>query len=223
MHLPLTTDFYRRLVTALILGTGFWISYMYGPPILFSALLICIVAIIIVCEWRRLFNIKSWPFWVTMPFYPVLPFIFLIILNHNPVYHPLLFILFMIVFSFDTGSYIVGSLLGVNELCPDISRGKTWEGFFGGYLFACIGLFFVLWERGISKSWTCIMLFTAVVCCLSLLGDLFESWLKRRAGVKDSGTLLPGHGGFLDRFDGILFAVFFFYCFRDFIVQLFYG
>jgi len=223
MHLPLMTNFYTRLITALTLGTCFWLSYTYGPPLLFSALLIAIASIIIVCEWQQLFNIKSWSFWLIMPFYPILPFIFLIMLNHQPLYHPLLLILFMIVFSFDTGSYIVGSLLGMNELCPDISRGKTWEGVFGGYIFACIGLIFVLWEQNITKPWTCISGFTAIVCFLSLLGDLFESWLKRRAGVKDSGTLLPGHGGFLDRFDGILFAVFFFYFCRDFIVRLFYG
>ncbi|CAN5157846.1 hypothetical protein BH09DEP1_BH09DEP1_0040 [soil metagenome] len=56
---------------------------------------------------------------------------------------------------------------------------------------------------------------------LSLVGDLFESWLKRRAGIKDSGTMLPGHGGFLDRFDGILFTVIFFYIFKDYLVKLF--
>ncbi|GMU19837.1 MAG: hypothetical protein AMXMBFR12_10280 [Candidatus Babeliales bacterium] len=65
------------------------------------------------------------------------------------------------------------------------------------------------------------MTFTLLVCILSLIGDLFESWLKRRAGIKDSGTMLPGHGGFLDRFDGILFTVIFFYIFKDYLVKLF--
>ncbi len=99
---------------------------------------------------------------------------------------------------------------------------KTCEGVVGGYIFANISLTLLFWEQGISNPWWLVMLFSFIVCSLSLVGDLFESWLKRRARIKDSGTLLPGHGGFLDRFDGILFAVFFFYFLRDYLLNLFY-
>ncbi len=221
MHLLLTTNFYRRFITALIFGSAFWAIFAYLPPIIFSATLALILGLIITCEWIHFFPITHKSFWLSLPVYPTLPFLLLIHMNHMPAYRYLLFLMFILVFSFDTGSYIIGSLRGRHPICRHISYHKTWEGFWGGYFFATIGLFFILWEQHITQSWGTIFLFTFLICILSLCGDLFESWLKRRAGIKDSGSLLPGHGGFLDRFDGILFAVFFFYFFRNQLILLF--
>ncbi|MGB8366935.1 MAG: phosphatidate cytidylyltransferase [Candidatus Babeliales bacterium] len=222
MHLLLTNNFIKRLITILTLGLGFWLVFLYLPPIYFSGILFTILFLIILFEWKQFFTItKPW-FWVIMPFYPILPFALLIHLNHMPKYHDLLFILFVLVFSFDTGGYVVGTLLGKYKIHPFVSPHKTWEGVAGGYIFACISLTLLFWEQKISKPWWLILLFSFIVCSLSLAGDLFESWLKRRAHIKNSGKFLPGHGGFLDRFDGILFAVFFFYFLRNYLVNLFY-
>lgn len=215
------TLFVKRLITGFILGLLFWLSFVSFPPIFFSLVLTSILILIIVFEWKNFFNIKKLSYWLIMPFYPILPFALLILMNQDPRYHPLLFILFIIVSSFDTGSYFIGSSIGRCKIAPTISPGKTWEGIIGGWIFACIGLYLVLWELGKTKPWSFIIIFTFFVGILSLIGDLFESYLKRRAGIKDSGTLLPGHGGFLDRFDGILFTVFFFYVFKEYLVQLF--
>lgn len=215
------TTFAKRLITGLALGIIFWTLFAYLPPIYFSFILGLILVLIITFEWKNFFNINKLSYWLIMPFYPILPFALLIAMNQNPLYHSLLFILFIIVFSFDTGSYFAGNAVGFHKLAPAISPGKTWEGVVGGWVFACIGLYLVLWELGKSESWWFIAIFSLFVCILSLIGDLFESWLKRRAGIKDSGTLLPGHGGFLDRFDGILFTVFFFSIFKDYLVRLF--
>lgn len=215
------STFAKRSLTGLSLGIIFWTLFAYLPPIYFSMVLGFILLLIIIFEWKNFFNINKLSFWLIMPFYPILPFTFLITMNQNPVYHSLLFILFIIVFSFDTGSYFVGTILGFHKIAPAISPGKSWEGVLGGWIFACIGLVLVLWELNKTKSWWFIGIFSFIVCILSLIGDLFESWLKRRAGIKDSGTLLPGHGGFLDRFDGILFTVIFFYIFKDYLVNLF--
>lgn len=215
------TQFAKRLATGFVLGVGFWTLFAYLPPIYFSLVLGIILTLIIVYEWKNFFDVTNLSFWLIMPFYPILPFAFLISMNQNPAHHALLFVLFIIVFSFDTGSYLVGSTLGYHKIAPSISPRKSWEGVAGGWIFACIGLILVLWELGKSKSPLFIMVFTLFVCILSLIGDLFESFLKRRAGIKDSGTLLPGHGGFLDRFDGILFTVIFFYIFKDYLVKLF--
>jgi len=216
------TEFVVRVITGLILGSCFWISFIYLPPIYFSCLLVGILFIIMLFEWSRLFPLHRMSFWLLWPFYPVLPFALLIYLNQHPLYHNLLLELFLIVASFDTGSYIVGKLIGKYHIAPTISPGKTWEGAIGGYIFAVIGLsFLVLYEQGKMLSWGIILGFTFIICLLSFCGDLFESWLKRRAHIKHSGTMLPGHGGFLDRFDGILFVVFFFFLFRAQLVALF--
>ncbi|MFZ5953671.1 MAG: phosphatidate cytidylyltransferase [Candidatus Dependentiae bacterium] len=213
--------FIKRAITGFFLGLLFWLSFVYFPPFYFSFILAGILATIIIFEWKNFFSVRRLAFWLTMPLYPILPFVILIVMNQNSIYHSLLFILFIIVSSFDTGSYIVGTFIGKHKLAPTISPSKTWEGVIGGYIFACIGLFLVLWELKKMQPLSVILIFTLCVCILSLIGDLFESWLKRLAQIKDSGNLLPGHGGFLDRFDGILFAVIFFYIFRDFLVELF--
>ena len=215
------SSFAQRLATGLGLGIVFWTLFAYLPPIYFSLVLGAILLLIIIFEWKNFFNIEKLSFWLIMPLYPILPFALLISMNQNPLYHSLLFILFIIVFSFDTGSYLIGTTLGSHKIAPKISPGKTWEGALGGWIFACIGLVLVLAELNKKASFLLIIIFSFFVCILSLLGDLFESWLKRRAGIKDSGTLLPGHGGFLDRFDGILLTVFFFYIFRNYLIQLF--
>ena len=222
MHLQLSSNFIQRVITSLVLGFLFWAIFIYLPPVYFSATLIGILCCIILFEWKRFFAITTPLFWLTLPIYPTLPFVLLIKMNNNPTVRPLLFILFILVFSFDTGSYIIGTLFGKRKIAPIISAKKTWEGLLGGYIFAVGGLWMILYEQHIIKSFSFIVLFTATVCTLSFFGDLFESWLKRRAHIKDSGTLLPGHGGFLDRFDGIMFTVFFFYFFRETLLRIFY-
>lgn len=222
MHLQISTNFIKRLITGLILGLVFWMVYFYLAPIYFSLVLLSILITIIVFELPRFF-IAPIPskFFFALPLYPIIPFIFLFILNHTPQYRELLLVLFIIVFSFDTGGYVCGSLFGKTFIMPTISPKKNWEGVIGGYLFALVGVILLVFERGYPHYWLIIPPFTLLVCFLALAGDLFESWLKRLANLKDSGTILPGHGGFLDRFDGILFAVIFFYACKNLLIQLF--
>jgi phosphatidate cytidylyltransferase len=106
----------------------------------------------------------------------------------------------------DIGGYIAGNLLGKHKLAPIISPGKTWEGFAGGMSFQLlliVGLMTVLPDVVLSSLFILII----PVALYSVLGDLFESMLKRHRGVKDSSQLLPGHGGVLDRIDGIMAAL----------------
>ena len=216
------TEFIKRVITSFVLGSCFWISFIYLPPIYFSSVLIGILLVIILFELRRFFPSRRLSFWLLMPFYPILPFALLIYMNQHPLYHSLLLELFLLVASYDTGSYIFGRLIGKHKVAPSISPRKTWEGVFGGYIFAVTSLsFLVVYEQGKLISWWIILGFTLIICTLAFCGDLFESWLKRRAHIKHSGTWLPGHGGFLDRFDGIMFAVFFFYLFKNQLIVLF--
>jgi phosphatidate cytidylyltransferase len=116
------------------------------------------------------------------------------------------FVAFMVMlWTNDTGAYLVGRAIGRNKLLPAVSPKKTVEGFLGGVLFAVgIGWLVARWLPYLSPmEW---MGAGALVAATGTLGDLLESSFKRARGVKDSGDLLPGHGGLLDRFDGLLIA-----------------
>lgn len=112
----------------------------------------------------------------------------------------------LMIWATDTVAYFAGHWWGRHKLAPAVSPNKTWEGFFGGIAGAmlCALLLFLLLKHYAFYEW---MLLALVVSLTAPLGDLAESWLKRKTGVKDSGTLLPGHGGLLDRFDGWLTAM----------------
>jgi len=99
----------------------------------------------------------------------------------------------------DTAAYFVGRAFGRHKLAPSISPGKTWEGAAGGMGGALVyAIVLAALSRG---AWWTYLGIAAVLAVLSIVGDLFESAAKRQAGVKDSGTLLPGHGGVMDRID----------------------
>ncbi len=105
----------------------------------------------------------------------------------------------------DTGAYLFGMVLGKHKLLKRISPKKTWEGFLGGAVFALItGYLLSRYFQALNLgNW---LVITFIVIFFGTLGDLVESMLKRYLGLKDSGSLLPGHGGLLDRFDGILLS-----------------
>ena len=112
----------------------------------------------------------------------------------------------VLVWASDVFAFFAGSMWGRHPLAPSISPGKTWEGFYGGVLGALlVAAVLCLWvDMPIADLHVVIL---ALVCTISgAVGDLAESRFKRTAGVKDSGVLLPGHGGMLDRFDGIIVA-----------------
>ncbi len=105
----------------------------------------------------------------------------------------------------DTGAYLVGSLVGRHKMIPHISPGKTWEGLGGGFLGGIAAAVALSGLLHLTLGWAVVL--GLIVCVAALCGDLCESLLKRAAGVKDSGHLIPGHGGILDRLDSILFVL----------------
>lgn len=124
-------------------------------------------------------------------------------LNFNPQY---MFAFFLLSWSFDTGAYIFGSWLGTNKLFDRVSPEKTWEGFFAGFAVTLlIGWLISRWITGLDIiDW---LIVAGIISIAGTMGDLIESMFKRYAGVKDSGSILPGHGGILDRFDSLIISL----------------
>ncbi len=130
-----------------------------------------------------------------------------------------IYFLFAVIFLGDTGAYLVGMLWGKHKMAPMASPRKTWEGGFGGIVFAILGA--IIAQQVLLRS---IPLWKAIVCgilvhIVAQISDPVESLFKRAVGVKDSSSVLPGHGGFLDRIDSLILATPFFY----YLIKLFWG
>lgn len=114
----------------------------------------------------------------------------------------------------DVGAYFAGRTIGGPKIAPSISPSKTWAGLLGGMVGATLafaGLMAFQYEAsgaGPQPAWSEAVFFGCFTAVVAQAGDFFESWMKRRAGVKDSGKLIPGHGGLFDRVDGLLAVVF---------------
>jgi len=138
--------------------------------------------------------------------YIALPLLLLAFANHRFNNIEFLILAFFVInWTNDTLAYVVGILIGKHKIFPSVSPAKSWEGFIGGFIFSLIfGYILSLFTD--YFSWPQWMLLAAAISLSASLGDLFESALKRNVQIKDSGKIMPGHGGLLDRFDGILFS-----------------
>ena len=117
----------------------------------------------------------------------------------------LLFLLYAIVWLGDSAAFYFGSAFGRHKMAPTVSPNKSWEGAFAGFAFGILAAAAWSWFR-LGEVRLPLLLVAAATAIAAQLGDLFESLLKRGVNVKDSGTLVPGHGGFFDRMDAMLFA-----------------
>ncbi len=142
---------------------------------------------------------------------------YLVLLRNGENGNIWVFLLLVLVFAGDTGAFYVGRRFGKHKLCPSVSPGKTVEGFFGGlsatFLLGIVFTKIFLPELSFIKA----MALFLTVGIAGPLGDLYESAMKRRGMIKDSGSILPGHGGILDRIDALLFAAPLCYLFKIFI------
>jgi phosphatidate cytidylyltransferase len=179
----------------LALGTAFLGGYAFA---VFAAL----AAVMIFYEWRRL--VAGWGFgWKAAGFiYALLPALSLLwIRDRAPHGLELLLWIFIITWTTDIGAYFAGRAIGGPKLAPKISPNKTIAGLVGGMVSAALAGY--AWAELTSLS--AVLFWLAPLLSLAAqAGDLFESWMKRKAGVKDSGNWLPGHGGALDRLDGLV-------------------
>jgi phosphatidate cytidylyltransferase len=141
------------------------------------------------------------------PLYVALPLAMMILIDKRPNGNMWLFFLLAVIFANDTGAFYCGKIMGRHKLYPLISPNKTWEGAVGGILLSILTAFVFLQIWHIDMFNWGILVLVITMTILAQVGDLAESMLKRNKGIKDSGKILPGHGGLLDRIDGLLFAI----------------
>ncbi|OVE81818.1 hypothetical protein BVY03_02615 [bacterium K02(2017)] len=151
-------------------------------------------------------KMRQTAFFVLGLFYCCFLFGILALMTDLPQYKYFLFLTLACTHGADTGAYVVGKNFGKNKLAPLLSPGKTREGGYGSVLGSILGAILVTVLFQVTVNWWLVLGIGAALGVIGLLGDLAESLLKRGFGVKDSGKLIPGHGGILDRFDSLLFT-----------------
>ena len=194
------SDLLPRLVTGIaliVIAVG--LVWLGGYPF---ALFVAAVATGVYWEWMQLVKARGIAWKIAGFFYCLIPAIALLwIRDRTADGFSMVMWVFIVTWATDVGGYVVGRAFGKNKLAPSISPAKTWEGLLGGMAFAAVlgGLW--AWRFGLPHG---LYMLAPLAAIAAQMGDLFESAMKRAAGVKDSGRLLPGHGGLFDRVDGLL-------------------
>lgn len=199
-----------RFISSLVLVALFLSTEIIGG-MPFIALIIA-SALLMIREWDALTHGygNRWPWYgiayVTIPCMSLLWLRGIATETHPHAGMGLVLYLVFVVAATDIGAYFVGSKFGRVKLAPAISPGKTWEGLAGGVIAAGgVGLLSSIFTPYPDTPVSCVII-AMILAFIAQGGDLFESWLKRNAGVKNSGHLIPGHGGILDRVDGLITA-----------------
>jgi phosphatidate cytidylyltransferase len=205
------SDLLVRTASAIVMlavaGTALW----WGGDVF--TFFVALVAFLVVLEWRNIvvrFPDSEFAKGVWMAIggvYAAFGCAAVLLLHDQMLFIPLL----AAVIGTDIGAYFAGRAIGGPKIAPLISPSKTWAGLFGGMIGSALLGFGAIWVMNGAQKGVLVLLPVATLIGASLAivaqaGDFFESWMKRRAGVKDSGTLIPGHGGMFDRVDGLLAA-----------------
>lgn len=200
-------EFRKRVLSALVLAPLVLGAVAMGGALFYT--MVVLLAVLMMREWDHLVHNRLESAWgIGGVIYVTMTCMSLILLREESLGGnlPLLLLLLATVWATDIGAYFAGRQIGGPKLAPRLSPGKTWAGLFGGMLSAAavagaLSIFFSFPAHALQG-----VLIGCVIAVVGQIGDLFESWLKRQAGVKDSGNLIPGHGGILDRVDGLTFT-----------------
>ncbi len=181
----------------------------YHSTFIIIGVLWWVVVLVLLATYQKgttLYKNKTWLLRISA-FFVLIP-AWLALINLHQRFPELVLYLILLVAIADSGAYFTGKAFGKNKLAPELSPGKTREGALGGLagaaIWSILGAFYFYLP---NVDWLPFILLSLVVALMSVAGDLFESLIKREAGQKDSGNILPGHGGILDRIDGLLAAL----------------
>lgn len=194
------TDLATRTFTAAFLVLIALMAAVLGGY--YFALTVAAAATVLYYEWMRI--VRGWGFgWAIGGFFYALAPALSLLWVRDRAEDGLALVLWtlLITWALDTGGYFAGRAFGGRKLAPSISPQKTWAGLYGGVALATV--FSAAWVLATGLNWW-LLLLAPFFAAAAQVGDLFESWMKRRAGLKDSGNWLPGHGGLFDRIDGLV-------------------
>jgi len=196
-----------RIISAIVLAPAvLWVVFVGGVAF---EIMVALAAMVLVYEWTKMVGRNFW--WLVLGGVYISAAIFAIWWLREGNESGLFYFVWIlvVVWATDIGGYVFGMTIGGPKLAPSISPNKTWSGFIGGISLATIGGYSVVMyfsdQAQISNIAPVIALGVGM-SIVSQLGDLFESKIKRRFGVKDSGNAIPGHGGLFDRVDGLMAA-----------------
>ena len=213
------------LLSALTIIAGFGITFYHLPKVMMLALVPVAVGVLL----YELYRNSERPFWniaVTLfiPVYVAVPFLFLMMIAFmDGDYNPAIVLSFIgMIWTSDTGAYLSGVTMGKHKFFPRISPKKSWEGFIGGVVLTLL----LGWGLAVYLQMPLALMLgmALIISVLGAMSDLVESMLKRSVGAKDSGTLLPGHGGILDRFDAFVLTapmVYFYFELYNYLIIIF--
>ncbi|MHC8509619.1 MAG: phosphatidate cytidylyltransferase [Rhodospirillales bacterium] len=200
-----------RVLSSVVIAPPVLAGFWFGGP-WFTA--ICVLTVCITLwEWRGLCtqgaaagNVRFRPWFTVGAAYVFTVCCMMIFMGAAEGGRDTMLWLILIVWAADIGAYIAGRAIGGPKLAPAVSPNKTWAGFFGAVGAAALCGWLAAWFFIGTPNVIYAALFAAVLGAVSQGGDLMESWAKRRCGAKDSSNLIPGHGGLLDRVDGLMAA-----------------
>lgn len=207
-------DASKRVFYAAVVASFAWLAVEAFSSIIFQVLALIQLSYFVFYVVRYQLQsgqVMSLPQWVNLLIGGVSIVVFAYALvGLRELYGPsILLLVLLAIWSIDSGAYFAGRRFGQHKLAVHVSPGKTWEGVLGGALFTLIFLllFMSIFSSFYPVSIVSLAVFLTMAAMVSVFGDLFESVLKRQAKIKDSGNLLPGHGGVLDRIDSLLLAL----------------
>ena len=195
------------IVGALLYLLSLYSIYQNEVSVYLAGLLVILLPLV---GFAELYRKKTTPFQnmgVTLVglFYIILPFVLINVMRLSTDDFWTVLSIFILTWCSDTFAYLVGRKIGKRKLFERISPNKSWEGFIGGLIFSVIAGLVIAYFT--DDSYVKYIVYGIVIASFGTIGDLVESMLKRSLNIKDSGTILPGHGGLLDRFDAVIFTI----------------